>query len=129
METRSLAPGRQRRDRERPASSGAIRAGPTGRALVTLTLYEDDDEGTIAHEVGHYLSVRVGYFSEGYSESFTSRLCAATGLCDREGSQVRPEAVMADGRVDIMASTHGTVADFSLSGILDEAIDEHTASP
>lgn len=129
METRSLAPGRQRRDRERPASSGAIRAGPTGRALVTLTLYEGDDEGTIAHEVGHYLSDRVGYFSEGYSESFTSRLCGVTGLCDREGSQVRPEAVMPDGRVDIMASTHGTVTDFSLSGILDEAIDEHTASP
>lgn len=96
--------------------------------IVVLTLYEGDDEGVIAHEVGHYLSDRVGIFSEGYEEGLLSRLSALTGIGEREGSRIKPEAIMPDGRIDIMGSTSGSVTDFSLSGILDEAIDQHEAS-
>jgi hypothetical protein len=91
---------------------GEGRAGGIGE----ITLYETSGEGTIAHEVGHYLSDRIGYFSEGYTEGFLSRL--NIGAPD---TSVRPEAVG-----DIMASSStGKVSTFSLSGILDEAIDEH----
>lgn len=103
-------------------------SGDAGGILV-LTLYEGDDEGVIAHEVGHYLSDRVGIFSEGYEEGFLSRLSALTGIGERDGSRIKPEAIMPDGRVDIMGSTSGSVTDFSLSGILDEAIDEHEETP
>lgn len=99
--------------------SGSGRAGGIG----TITLYETSNEGTIAHEVGHYLSDRVGYFSEGYTEGFLSRLGVGEG-----STEIRPEAVMPDGTVDIMArSQTGVVTDFSLGNILDEAIDEHEA--
>ncbi|MGR9101385.1 MAG: eCIS core domain-containing protein [Gammaproteobacteria bacterium] len=92
--------------------TGSGRAG----GFNTYTLYESSTEGTIAHEVGHYLSDRVGYFSEGYTESFTSRL----GITERH-TEVRPEAAG-----DVMArSQTGTVGDFSLGGILDEAINAH----
>jgi hypothetical protein len=80
-----------------------------------ITLYETSGESTIAHEVGHYLSDRVGYFSEGYSESITSRL----GITETD-TTVDPGA---EG--DIMAELGGTVGDFSLGGILDDAIDAH----
>jgi len=94
-----------------------------GRAggIATYTLYERSTAGTIAHEVGHYLSDRIGYFSEGYSEGIGSRL----GITERH-TTVDPEAVMPDGTIDIMArSQAGVVTDFSLSGILDRAIDRH----
>lgn len=94
-----------------------------GRAggVFEITLYETSTEGTIAHEVGHYLSDRIGYFSEGYTESVCSRLGGPKlGLCE-PGSTVRPEA---EG--DVMSrSQTGTVGEFSLSGILDAAIDAH----
>lgn len=97
--------------------TGSGRAGGIG----TITLYETSTEGTIAHEVGHYLSDRVGYFSEGYTEGVWSRL----GLAETD-TEIRPEAIMPDGTVDIMArSQTGEVTDFSLGNILDEAIDEH----
>jgi hypothetical protein len=92
-----------------------------GRAggVFEITLYETSTEGTIAHEVGHYLSDRIGYFSEGYSEGVLSRL----GVGEAE-TTVRPEA---EG--DVMArSQTGTVGEFSLSGILDGAIDKYEAT-
>ncbi|MFO7565376.1 MAG: DUF4157 domain-containing protein [Enhygromyxa sp.] len=101
--------------------TGSGRAG----GIFEITLYETSSEGTIAHEVGHYLSDRVGYFSEGYTESPVSRLGSLVGLSDTH-TEVRPEATYADGSVDIMARTGtGVVGEFSLGGILDAAIDRH----
>jgi hypothetical protein len=90
----------------------------TAGGYFEITLYDTDPESTIAHEVGHYLSDRIGYFSEGYSESVTSRF----GITERE-TTVDPEA-----RGDIMGELTGTVGNFSLGGILDAAIDAHEGS-
>ena len=99
--------------------TGTGRAGGIGE----ITVYETSTKGTIAHEIGHYLSDRIDYFSEGYTEGVASRL----GIGEHS-TEIRPEAIMPDGTVDIMArSQTGVVTDFSLGGILDEAIDEHEA--
>ncbi len=71
---------------------------------------------TTLHEVGHYLSDRIGLLSEGYTED----ICSRFGFCEETPTTVRPEA---EG--DIMGTLSGTVRHFSLSGILDDAIDEH----
>lgn len=92
----------------------------TASGVGEITLYADNTEGTIAHEVGHYLSDRIGYFSEGYTEGLGSRLRLLAGMSGRH-TEVRPEAAG-----DVMArSQTGTVGEFSLSGILDAAIDRH----
>lgn len=92
-------------------STGQDRAG----GFFEITLYSTSSEATIAHEVGHYLSDRIGYFSEGYTEGICSRL----GICDTDTTP-KPEA-----SDDIMGTLSGIVSTFSLSGILDDAIDEH----
>jgi hypothetical protein len=84
--------------------------------IFELTLYEGDDEATIAHEVGHYLSDKVGYFSERYSEGFFSRLSRAFG---GSGSGTTPDKGCEN---DIMATLSGTVTDCALSDFLDLAI-------
>jgi hypothetical protein len=90
----------------------------TGEAggFFELTLYEGDDEGTIAHEVGHYLSDKIGYFSERYSEGFFSRLGSIFGATR---SPTTPDPGC-EG--DIMATTAGKVTNCSLSDFLDRAI-------
>lgn len=97
----------------------------TAGGYLEITLYDSSTKGTIAHEVGHYLSDRIGYFSEGYSESVTSRL----GITDRH-TTVDSDAIMTDGTVDIMArSQTGSITEFSLGGILDAAINGHEYFP
>jgi len=92
-------------------------SGSAGGIFI-ITLYETSTESTIAHEAGHYLTDRIGYFSEGYTEGISSRL----GITGRS-AQIRPEA-----RGDIMGTLSGTVGTFSLSGILDRAINVHESS-
>ena len=99
----------------------------TGRAggSMEISIYDTSSKGTIAHEVGHYLSDRVGYFSEGYTENLLTRLGSTLGISD-SSTEIRPEAISEDGTVDIMGSSQtGVVSTFSLSGILDDAIDDH----
>jgi hypothetical protein len=62
--------------------TGGGRAG----GISEITVYASSTKGTIAHEVGHYLSDRVGYFSEGYTEGVTSRL----GIGEPK-TEIRPE--------------------------------------
>lgn len=95
--------------------SGSGTAGGIG----TIILYEMSSKGTIAHEVGHYLSDRIGYFSEGYSEGVVSRI---RGLLNMGG---RTNGVKPGAAGDIMTTLTGTVGNFSLSGILDSAIYSH----
>ena len=99
----------------------------TGRAggSMEISIYDTSSKGTIAHEVGHYLSDRIGYFSEGYSENLLTRAGSMLGISE-SSTEIRPEAISEDGTVDIMArSQTGVVSTFSLSGILDDAIDDH----
>jgi Domain of unknown function (DUF4157) len=97
----------------------------TGNAggFFSLTLYEGDGEATIAHEVGHYLSDKTGYFSERYSEGLFSRIGSIFGSQSRTTT---PDAGCED---DIMATLSGTVRDCSLSDFLDKAIDAQEAAP
>ncbi|HKC64495.1 MAG TPA: DUF4157 domain-containing protein [Pyrinomonadaceae bacterium] len=89
----------------------------TGRAggISEVTLYETSGEATIAHEVGHYLSDRVGYFSERYSEGFWSRLGVGQTVTTPDPGCEH----------DIMATLSGSVTNCALSDFLDAAINAH----
>jgi hypothetical protein len=97
----------------------------TGRAggISELTLYTTDTELTIAHEVGHYLSDYFGIFSEGYTENPFKRLLSNLGLGEGGVATAKPGC-----ENDIMGTGTQLTA-CSLSGILDEAIDNAPVLP
>lgn len=90
--------------------------------LFTTTIFDTSTADAIAHEVGHKLSDRIGLFSEGYHENFFERAKYFFGLGPGGEASVKPEA-----KGDIMSDLDpgDVVSTFSLSGILDVAIDAH----
>ena len=97
-----------------------VRQG-TGNAggVFEITLYDGDDESVIAHEVGHYLSDKVGWSSERYTESFRSRFLPGPRT-------TTPDVGCED---DLMAGLGGHVSNCSLSDFLDDAINRAPPRP
>jgi hypothetical protein len=100
--------------------------GKRAGGIFTTTIFDTSTAGVIAHEVGHLLSDRIGIFSEGYSENLYERAKSMVGLGPGGQPSVKPEA-----KGDIMSDTSpgNVVSTFSLSGILDFAIDSHERPP
>jgi len=91
-----------------------------------IGIFDTSTADVIAHEVGHLLSDRVGIFSEGYSENMWERGKYVVGLGPGGATTIKPEAMG-----DIMSGPNpgDLVSIFSLSGILDNAINQHEYRP